>query len=554
MARENPRWGYRRIQGELVGLGHSVAASTVWTILKDAGLDPAPRRAGPTWRQFLSAQAHAILAIDFAHVDTVFLRRLYVLVVIEHGRRHVHIAGITAHPTGAWVTQQARNLLMDLGDRADRFRFLIRDRDSKFTTAFDAVFAGADIRIIRTPPRAPRANAIAERFIGTLRRECLDHILITGPRHLDVVLREYVQHFNTHRPHRSLHQRPPAGDVPPRSGAGIRVLRRDRLGGLVHEYLSHEVTEFSAPTGSGFPVPHDSRHRSAPGRCLVSQSRDQLGPGQRWARRPTSRPSQRQRQRRNLRRSKMISSARSGYLGPAPLGRRRTPPRAACWRRAKRRSATSDAVTVAGRSSRHRGASGSGTSAAAGAGCPVHARRSSSSRGTGTRSGGSGEARVVRAYVRGVSQIVPPRSRLYRWRMLPLVDVRWSGQVLEMRYVPSRSTLHTLDALLAAERAECPWLVWELRYDRGWPVVRIQADPQDSPALAAIALVATGGQGRYAPRRPAEWTSWSAVESPGERDGGRAGRVGVRGWPPQNVAGFLLRTGADPVLGEGDAC
>ena len=237
MARENPRWGYRRIQGELVGLGHSVAASTVWTILKDAGLDPAPRRAGPTWRHFLSAQAHAILSIDFAHVDTIFLRRLYVLVVIEHGRRHVHIAGITAHPTGAWVTQQARNLLMDLGDRADRFRFLIRDRDSKFTTAFDAVFAGADIRIIRTPRRAPRANAIAERFIGTLRRECLDHILITGPRHLDVVLREYVQHFNTHRPHRSLHQRPPEGDAPPRSGAGIRVLRRDRLGGLVHEYL-----------------------------------------------------------------------------------------------------------------------------------------------------------------------------------------------------------------------------------------------------------------------------------------------------------------------------
>jgi transposase InsO family protein len=237
MARENPCWGYRRIQGELVGLCHSVAASTVWTILKNAGLDPAPRRAGPTWRQFLSAQAHAILAIDFAHVDTVFLRRLYVLVVIEHGRRRVHLAGITAHPTGAWVTQQARNLLMDLGDRPDRFRFLIRDRDSKFTTAFDAVFAGADIQIIRTPVRAPRANAIAERFIGTLRRERLDHLLIIGPRHLDIVLREYVEHFNTHRPHRSLDQRPPAGDSPPRPGATIQVLRRDRLGGLVHEYL-----------------------------------------------------------------------------------------------------------------------------------------------------------------------------------------------------------------------------------------------------------------------------------------------------------------------------
>jgi transposase InsO family protein len=167
----------------------------------------------------------------------VFLRRLYVLVVIEHDSRRVHLAGITAHPTEAWVTQQARNLFMDLGDRADRFRFLIRDRDSKFTAAFDAVFTGADIQIIRTPIRAPRANAIAERFIGTLRRECLDHLLITGPRHLDVVLREYIQHYDAHRPHRSLHQRPPKGGTPTPSGAVIRPLRRDRLGGLLHEYV-----------------------------------------------------------------------------------------------------------------------------------------------------------------------------------------------------------------------------------------------------------------------------------------------------------------------------
>jgi len=180
MARENPRWGYQRIHGELVGLGHTLAASTVWTILKSAGLDPAPRRSGPTWRQFLSAQAHAILAIDFAHVDTVFLRRLYVLVVIEHDRRHVYLVGITAHPTGAWVTQQARNLLMQLGDRADRLQFLIRDRDSKFTAAFDAVFTGADIRIIRTPVRAPRAGNVGEREGCSARRVESRHRPLTG--------------------------------------------------------------------------------------------------------------------------------------------------------------------------------------------------------------------------------------------------------------------------------------------------------------------------------------------------------------------------------------
>jgi putative transposase len=209
----------------------------VWTILKNAGINPAPLRSGPTWRQFLAAQAQTILAVDFAHVDTIFLR-LYILVVIEHGRRRVHLAGITAHPTGAWVTQQqARNLLMDLDDHAEQFRFLIRDRDGKFTAALNAVFAGADIGIIRTPVRAPRANAIAERFIGTLRRECLDHVLITGPRHLAVVLREYVAHNNTHRPHRSLRQHPPVGHTPRRPGATVRPLRRDRLGGLVHEYV-----------------------------------------------------------------------------------------------------------------------------------------------------------------------------------------------------------------------------------------------------------------------------------------------------------------------------
>jgi transposase InsO family protein len=197
----------------------------------------------------LTAHAQAILAVDFAHVDTVFLRRLDVLVVIEHGRRRVHLGGITAHPTGAWVAQQARNLLMDLGDRAEQFRFLIRDRDAKFTAAFDAVFSGADIRIIRTPVRAPRANAIAERWIGTLRRECLDHMLITGRRHLAAVLREYLDHYNTHRPHRSLHQSSPAGLTPPPCVATVRPLRRDRLGGLVHEYLQDAPMDRQASRG-----------------------------------------------------------------------------------------------------------------------------------------------------------------------------------------------------------------------------------------------------------------------------------------------------------------
>jgi len=238
MARENPTWGYRRIQGELIGLGHHIAASTVWTILKGAGINPAPQRGGPTWKQFLTAQAHAILAVDFAHVDTVFLRRFYVLVVIEHATRRVHIAGFTPHPTAAWVTQQARNLAIELGDHLSRFRFLIRDRDSKFTSAFDAVFADVGIQIIRTPVRAPRANTYAERWIGTLRRECLDQLLITGPRHLALVLREYGMHYNTHRPHRSLAQHPPTSkSTPPPIKLTTRPLRRDRLGGLLHEYL-----------------------------------------------------------------------------------------------------------------------------------------------------------------------------------------------------------------------------------------------------------------------------------------------------------------------------
>ena len=237
MARDNQGWGYRRIHGELVGLGYKVAPSTVWQILKDAGIDPAPTRSGETWRGFLAGQATTILAADFFHVDTVFLRCLYVLFFIEHGTRRVHLAGITAHPTGEWVTQQARNLLMNLEDHAGGFKFLIRDRDAKFTTAFDAVFAVVGVRIIKPPVRAPRANAIAERWIASARRECLDRMLITGERHLRLVLGEYAGHYDTHRPHRALQQNPPAGRAhPPAADTNIQVLRRDRLGGLIHEY------------------------------------------------------------------------------------------------------------------------------------------------------------------------------------------------------------------------------------------------------------------------------------------------------------------------------
>ena len=237
MARDNPGWGYRRIHGELTGLGHTIAPSTVWQILKEAGIDPAPERSGQTWRAFLDTQAKTILAVDFFHVDTVFLRRLYVLFFIEHGTRRVHLAGITAHPTGEWVTQQARNLLMNLEDRADGLKFLIRDRDARFTAAFDAVLAAASVRIIRAPVRAPRANSIAERWIASARRECLDRMLITGEQHLRLVLAEYVGHYNIHRPHRTLQQNPPAGRAhSPGDVTSMRVLRRDRLGGLIHEY------------------------------------------------------------------------------------------------------------------------------------------------------------------------------------------------------------------------------------------------------------------------------------------------------------------------------
>jgi transposase len=236
LAGENPGWGYRRIAGELAGMGHQIGASTVWAILKRAGIDPSPRRSGPTWTEFLRSQAHGILACDFFHCDTVLLTRLYCFAVVEHATRRVHILGVTAHPTADWVTQQARNLLMDLDDLVAQFKFLIRDRDSRFTSMFDAVFASEGVQIIKTPIRAPRANAIMERWIGSLRRELLDRMLILNARHLRQVLTEYENHFNTHRPHRSLGQAAPLRALPQPNTTDINVIRRDRLGGAIHEY------------------------------------------------------------------------------------------------------------------------------------------------------------------------------------------------------------------------------------------------------------------------------------------------------------------------------
>jgi transposase InsO family protein len=239
LARENPRWGYQRIVGEISGLGLAVSATTAKKILREAGLGPAGSRSGPSWRAFLRGQAKSMLAIDFFTVETITLQRLYELFFIEIGSRRVHLAGCTANPTGPWVTQQARQFAWTLHEQQSSFRFLIRDRDSKFTRDFDAIFRSEGIQIIKTPVRAPKANAFAERFVRTARAECLDWLMIINRRHLEHVLRVFTHHYNTHRPHRALHLTPPAPtakNVNPTPPPLPRIERRERLGGLIHEY------------------------------------------------------------------------------------------------------------------------------------------------------------------------------------------------------------------------------------------------------------------------------------------------------------------------------
>jgi putative transposase len=258
LARENPRWGSRRIQGELVRLGQPIGTTTVWEILTAAGIDPAPRREGPTWREFLAAQAEGVIACDFLHIDLVDLRRMYALVFLEHGTRRLHVAGVTAHPTGLWTVQQARNLAVELGVRLDSLRFLLRDRDAKYTASFDAVFEAEDVEVIKSPPRAPRANAHCERVIGTLRREVLDHLLIWNETHARQVLDACARHYNHHRPHQAREQLPPLAQEHPAPVAdptAHQLLRTRMLGGVINEYRHGLTSNDAFPNGTRSPAP-----------------------------------------------------------------------------------------------------------------------------------------------------------------------------------------------------------------------------------------------------------------------------------------------------------
>ncbi|MDG1412433.1 MAG: integrase core domain-containing protein [Acidimicrobiales bacterium] len=236
MATDNPTWGYRRIHGELTRLGHHIGASTVWRILKDQGIDPTPNRTNVTWTQFLRSQA--AIACDFASVDTALMRRYYLLFFIDITTREVFFAGITAHPTGPWSTQAARNLFLRHPDRFANTRALVRDGGSQFVDTFDEIFRTEDLKILKTPVRTPVANTFAERWIGTLRRELLDRTIICNQHQLERLVTDYIDHYNTHRPHRSLDQRPPLNTDPPVTvdPTPHRVVRSTRCHGLINEY------------------------------------------------------------------------------------------------------------------------------------------------------------------------------------------------------------------------------------------------------------------------------------------------------------------------------
>ena len=241
LARENPSWGYRRIHGELLVLGIKVAASTVWEILKQAGIDPAPERTSTTWADFLRSQAGALLAYDFFETVTLTGARLYVLAVIEHATRRIRILGATPHPAGSWVAQAAKNIVMDLEDAGSRARFLIRDRDGKFPALLDTVLTDAGIETVLSGVQMPRMNSIMERWVQTCRHELLDRTLIWNQRHLLHTLREFELFYNEHRPHRTLRAAAPLRALPeaiadPERIAQLDVRRRDRLGGTLHEY------------------------------------------------------------------------------------------------------------------------------------------------------------------------------------------------------------------------------------------------------------------------------------------------------------------------------